>query len=469
MMKFFTSKWVLGAVAVIILGGGYLYFAGNKAPAYQFISVAQGSITETVSVTGNTTPMQSVSLGFQNSGTIAHVYYSLGQKVSAGDVIASLNTANLSAALQQAQAAYDSAVASKSSTSLSEAQIQARNVYVSAYTTLDGLLENDVDLYFGGPTPYGPQLLINATMYPTGTLSASRSQITEEMHTYQAALATASSTDPQALLTSATTVAQDVSNFLDQLAVASNDAQSGASVTQKTALTTSRSGVSSLLSTLSSASSSYLTQSVGATSLANASVEQAAAGVAVAEANLQGTQIVAPISGTLSQQDAKVGQLASPGTPLVSIISNGGFEVDAGVSETDVGKLSVGDKVTMTLDAFPGENFTGAVFYIAPAQTNTNGVITYQIKISFDAADPRLKSGLTANVDIETKQDNDALILPQYAILQNDSGTFVETPFGKTTTTTPVTLGIQDQNGNVEVLSGVTLGEKVINIGLKTQ
>ena len=148
------------------------------------------------------------------------------------------------------------------------------------------------------------------------------------------------------------------------------------------------------------------------------------------------------MSGVLTQQDAKIGQLASPGTPLVSIMGNGGFEVDAGVSDTDVGKLAVGDKVSMTLDAFPNETFAGSVFYIAPAETNTQGVITYLIKISFDTPDPRLKSGLTANVDIQAKQDDNVLILPQYAILQNDSGTFVETLVGKTATTTPVTLGI---------------------------
>jgi HlyD family secretion protein len=197
-------------------------------------------------------------------------------------------------------------------------------------------------------------------------------------------------------------------------------------------------------------------------------VEQAKAGVASAEANLQNSEIVSPISGTVTQQDAKIGQQATPGTPLVSVIGTGGFEVDAGVSETDVGKLAMGDSVTMTLDAFPNETFTGSVFYIAPAETNTGGVITYLIKIAFSKADPRLKSGLTANVDIQTKHDDTAFILPQYAILQNDSGTFVETLVGGVTTTTPVTLGIQDQSGNVEVLSGVTLGEQVINIGLKT-
>jgi len=78
-----------------------------------------------------------------------------------------------------------------------------------------------------------------------------------------------------------------------------------------------------------------------------------------------------------------------------------------------------------------------------------------------------LKSGLTANIDIQTKHNDNVLILPQYAILQNDNGTFVQTLVGKTATTNPITLGIQDQKGNVEILSGVTEGERVINIGLK--
>src|ERR1700722_157235 len=90
--KFLKSKWVLGILALIIVGGGW-FFTHRGAPSYQLIPVQQGSITETVSVTGNTTPMQSVSLGFQNTGTIARVNYQLGDTVAAGDVVAQLNTA----------------------------------------------------------------------------------------------------------------------------------------------------------------------------------------------------------------------------------------------------------------------------------------------------------------------------------------------------------------------------------------
>lgn len=463
-----TKKNIIIVVVVVILLGVGSYFAFFRhAPTYQFVTVEEGPIVETVSVTGNTTPVRSVSLGFQNSGTIAHVYRELGDWVGVGDVIAELNTANLSASLQQAQAAYNAAVASRSSTSLPETATQVRNAYLSAYTTLDTLLKNDVDTFFGGPTAYGPLLLISAPMYPFGSLSQERAALTNEMQTYQQSLASASSSDPSTLLTNATTVARDVSSFLDKLAVATNDFNSSSTAVQLAALATARTGVNSLLTTLSSARDTYLTKSIGATSLADASVEQATAGVAVVEANLQGTRIVAPIAGTITQQDAKVGELASPGTPLVSIIGNSGFEAYAGASETDIGKIGVGDKVMMTLDAFPNETFTGAVFYIAPAQTNTQGVVSYQVKISFDKFDARLKSGLTANIDIQTRYKDNVLILPQYAILQNDSGTFVETLENNKVKQNPITLGIQDQKGNVEILSGVTLGEKVLNIGLK--
>jgi multidrug efflux pump subunit AcrA (membrane-fusion protein) len=75
---------------------------------------------------------------------------------------------------------------------------------------------------------------------------------------------------------------------------------------------------------------------------------------------------------------------------------------------------------------------------------------------------------LTANIDIQTKHKDKVLILPQYAILQNDQGTFVETlDSNKKIKQNPVTLGIVDEKGNVEVISGVTEGEQVLNIGLK--
>jgi RND family efflux transporter MFP subunit len=198
-----------------------------------------------------------------------------------------------------------------------------------------------------------------------------------------------------------------------------------------------------------------------------AQVEQAQANVQSIKVKIQKASMVSPVSGVITDQEAKVGQIAMPNTPLVTVISDNNLEVDAFVPEIDIGKMKTGDSVTMTIDAFPGETFSGKVFYIDPAQTVNQGVVDYKIKVSFDKPDPRIKSGLTVNLGITTQTKNQALILPQFAILQNDKGIFVETVANGAVATTTVTTGIRDQAGNVEVLSGVTEGEQVLNIGLK--
>lgn len=492
---FLKSKWVLGVIVFVVLGGGYWFFHRGGIP-HQFVPVIRGSITETVSVTGNTTPMQSVSLGFQNTGTIAHVYYHLGQKVNAGAVVAQLNTASLFAALQQAQASLAITEANLSSltagtrpeqlaidqSAVVQDQAALLNAIASAYALCDGAVHTNVDQFFINPRTAGATLTF---IVPDAKLADAvvQERITLEpvLVAWSAQVSSPSfaSNDPMAAATQAVQNLTQVNTFLNDVASALAKTQQSASIIgYETSIANARTSIASALGALTTAQTT-LTGAKGTLTLALAGsapeaiaaqqsqVKQAQAGVASAQANLQGAEIVAPIGGVVTQLDAKVGQLATPGMPLVSIIGSSGFEVDAGASETDVGKLAVADKVTMTLDAFQGETFTGSVFYIAPAQTNTQGVITYQIKISFDKPDPRLKSGLTANIVIQTKHKDNVLILPQYAILQNDKGTFVEKLAGGVATASKVVLGIQDQSGNVEVLSGVSVGEQVLNIGLK--
>jgi len=502
--KILISRWGITSIIVcVLIFGVYWFFVRGSATSYQLVTVTRGSITETVSVTGNTTPTKSVSLGFQNSGTIAHLYHTLGDQVGAGEIVAELNTANLSAALGQAQANLAIAEANLAAltagtrpeqlaidqNAVTQNQAVLANAIASAYAVADGAVHTNADQFFINSRNSSATLtFILPDAMLVNTVVQERIALEPILVAWSAHISSPSfgASDPMAAATQAVQDLTQVNVFLNDVAAALSKAQSSGSVsattlsTYQSSIASARTSVANALTTLTSAKTALMSaqgvltlaqagstaQSIAA---GQAQVKQAQAGVLNAEANLSGAKIIAPISGVITQQDAKLGQLASPGMSLVSIIGNSGFEVDAGVSETDVGKLTVGNKVEMTLDAFQNETFVGTVFYIAPAQTNTQGVISYQIKISFDKVDPRLKSGLTANIDIQTKNKDNVLILPQYAILQNDSGTFVETLAGKTVTTSPVTLGVQDQKGNVEILSGVTLGEQVINIGLKKQ
>ncbi|MBI3573540.1 biotin/lipoyl-binding protein [Candidatus Kaiserbacteria bacterium] len=109
--SFLKSKWVIGALVLIVLALGYWFLNNSRKSPYQFVTVTRGAITETVSVTGNTTPVHSVSLGFGAGGTVARANASVGDHVAVGTVLATLNMNDLSAQLKEAEANVDVAKA----------------------------------------------------------------------------------------------------------------------------------------------------------------------------------------------------------------------------------------------------------------------------------------------------------------------------------------------------------------------
>lgn len=512
------TKLGLGILAVLLAGiGGYFLFSSDNS-ATQTVIVERGAISETVSLTGNTISTKNVSLTFGSGGIISRTYSDLGKKVTAGQILAELNTNDLAAGVRSARASVsmqqakldgllvaNPAEQTKNQNTVEETQEDLDNAYTNGraslssalsrmatvLTTIDELLDcntgyistcgygqSDTEKEYrnrAASSWYKADDLVEklSKKYRTITLASSPAEIENVFKDAREA---------------AIAVADSARYIQDAVVYFRDNEQQGLDTTKADeAYDTATSEVVAANTILSDVNSSYttivdtkralqeaqldLTSDTSPTDIAaqQAQLEQAKANLDSAIAKLQNARITAPISGTITQFDAKIGQQASPGAALVSIISDTGYEVDGGVSEIDVGKISLGDKVTMSLDAFPGETFDGSVFYIAPAETNTQGVVSYAIKISFDKADPRLKSGLTANVNIETNRKDNVLILPQYAILQNDDGTFVQVLDGEKRRDIPVTLGIQDQNGNVEILSGVTEGEQVLNIGLKSK
>jgi HlyD family secretion protein len=511
---FFKTKWGIGILAVVIVGGGWYWYANSGKSSYQFITVTQGPITETVSVTGNTTPVSSVSLGFGNSGIVAHIYASVGDQVSAGSVLATLDTSDLSAQLQQAQANVDAqeanlaglkagarpediaasqAASDKSVQDLSNLYSGIPDIAADSYAKANDAVRTQLSSFFSSSESSQPNLVF-ATADSQAALDAENGRVAAgaALNKWQGALASLSPLSAPAAIDAAITsdlgYLSLVRSFLTSVSDAINSANNINAATLATdkaalaaAVTETNTGIKNLNTASQNIASQKLTvqglqaqlalKQSGSTSqdiaAQEAQVEEVQAAVASIQAKLQNSEIVAPQSGVVTQFDAKVGQIAAPDTPLVSIISGSKFEVDAEVPETDIGKVAIGNTVSMTLDAFSGETFTGTVFYIDPAETILQGVVDYKVKVSFDKPDTRLKSGLTANLDIQTKSKDSVLILPQYAILQNDSGTFVETLVSGKVVDNPVTLGIEDSKGNVEIVSGATEGELVLNIGLK--
>lgn len=502
---------VVGVLVVVLVGIGAAFAFGGGGNEQQTVAVTRGSIVETVSVTGSTVPVQSVALGFGNSGTISHVYSDVGKTVYRGQLLADLSTADLYAQLKQAQASLDTQIAKleglkagsrpedleTSRAALEKARQDLANMYsgitdtsLDSYSKANDAVRTQLDGFFTNADSSSPKLAYQ-TSNPQAQIDAEtkRFLVTGLLSAWQPKLTVAQDPDSfDALLRDGVSYLSSVRELLNKVSLTLDSSVALTSTT----LASYKANVAVGISAVNTASKNLNTiaQTIASQKLAvaqlqaqlnlkiagssaqdiqaqEAQVKSAEASVESARAKLVNSQITSPIAGVITQFDAKVGQLASPGTPLISVISGSNFEVHAGIPETDIGKLAIGNKVNMTIDAFPGETFVGTVFYINPAESVTQGVVDYRVKISFDKPDPRMKSGLTSNLDIETRTAENVLTLPQYAILQNDEGTFVQVMEGKVTKDIPVTLGLQDQKGMVEVKTGVTEGQEVVTIGLK--
>lgn len=513
--RFGKTKTIVGAIIilVVLIGLGYFIF-GRKGSQYQFVAVTQGSITEEVSVTGNTTPIQSLDLGFQDSGVVASVDKAVGDQVADGSVLESLNTNALQAQLAQAQANVAAAQAQLQSLQVgaqpadiqnSEAAVaggqqtltnlygNAANTLNDSYAKANDAVRNQLSAFFTNAETNNPQLTFSVTnSQALNNTQADRLQASTELNAWQSELSNIAITSPTSTLDTAlqnaTAYLLVMKNFLNSASTAllqEANLSSATITTYNSDLTAANNEVSTATTNVNTIIQNIASQKITiqqlqaqlALKLAGSTPQQIAnqeAQVQAAQANAQSVQVqineatlTSPIDGVVTVQNAKVGEVATPGEIMTSIISNDNFEVDAEVPETDIGKVNIGQTASMTIDAFPGETFTGEVFYIDPAQTDISGVVNYLVKVSFSKPDPRIKSGLTVNLNIQTQQENNALILPQYAIIQNDQGSFVDIIQNGKEVQVPVTLGIQDQNGNVQILSGVTAGEQVVNIGIK--
>ena len=146
---------------------------------------------------------------------------------------------------------------------------------------------------------------------------------------------------------------------------------------------------------------------------ARASVQQANAQLHQAQLNLDYTTIASPIDGVVISRAVDVGQTvaASLQAPTLFVIAEDlrKMQVDASVSEADVGKLSPGMEAVFTVDAYPGQRFTGHVRQIRNAAQTVQNVVTYDAVIDVANPDLKLRPGMTASVAFVHAKRADAL------------------------------------------------------------
>jgi HlyD family secretion protein len=154
-------------------------------------------------------------------------------------------------------------------------------------------------------------------------------------------------------------------------------------------------------------------QAVAQIALDRASVKQAQAALDSSRISLNYTDILSPVDGVVVSRSVDVGQTvaASFQTPTLFLIAQDltKMQVDASVSESDIGSVTNGQAAEFTVDAFPGRAFHGAVVQVRNAPVTVQNVVTHDVVIGVDNPELALKPGMTATVTITTGHRDDVL------------------------------------------------------------
>jgi len=199
----------------------------------------------------------------------------------------------------------------------------------------------------------------------------------------------------------------------------------------------------------------------------DAQIQSAQSNIQYNESQLAKTLLTSPLTGIVTKQDAKVGEIIAPNVTLVSLMSDKQFEIEANVPESDVQRVEVGQDVKITFDALAGKDFVGKVASIDPAETIVDGVVNFKLRVAL-SKDGGVRSGMTANLSIQALKKEDVLIVPQVAVIENDAGIFVKRLLKSgEVEQIAITIGARGKNGDVEVLTGVVEGDEVVDISIK--
>ncbi len=188
----------------------------------------------------------------------------------------------------------------------------------------------------------------------------------------------------------------------------------------------------------------------------------AEAATALSAARLAKTEIRAPFSGVIGLRSVSIGDYVKEGQDMVNLESIDPLKVDFRVPEVYLKQVQVGQTLQVGLDALPGRSYEGSVFAINPLVDAAGRAIVIRAQVR--NADTALRPGMFARVRLLTKEEREALVLPEQALVPQGEDQYVFRILDGKAARTKVELG-QRRDGRVEVLKGVAPGETIVTAG----
>ena len=399
--------------------------------------VEEGDIAQFFDYAGDLQPQKEIDVVPEIGGKVETLLIEVGDTVTQGDTIATLNQDTLLVELQQAEAAVKGAVAGLKrleAGSRAEEIAAAQALVQSARAQLNEVITIDDDERTRAAT----------------TLATTRAELKRAQQAYdKIAWASDIGTRQESVDLERATVAYETALAQYNLDVTPRD-----------------SSVAPLMENLARAELSlelalnpYRDFDFEA---AQAAIEQAEAGVKQVQLRLEKTNITAPFSGIVADVFIEEGSIINTQAPISHLISNE-IEAQINAEETRIGLLSVGQSATLNVQAYPGVDFPAVVTSIDP--TGDSNSRTFPVTIVPIDEEGLLKSGMYADLSILSEERQGVPLVPQAAIVTIDNQPSVYVVLDENVVEQrQVTIGLSN-NVQAEILEGLQPGDVVVIAG----
>jgi multidrug efflux pump subunit AcrA (membrane-fusion protein) len=457
---------LLAIILAVLIARDVLFPAAPAAGAVNTLTASLGTVRAAVSATGTVVPATQQNVGFSVAGTLTEVDVKPGDRITAGQTLAKIDTTTLQQALDQANNTLAQAQATLNSTLDSNAVTQAQHGLAAAQQSYsDTVASVNLTNQQDATTLSSDQNQFNldsvcasksATCDPA-SVGADKQKITTDQLKIQTDQLSGQKTINQAA--NAVTTAQDQLNsqtisrpntIASQQAAVSND--------QLAVQTAQRNLNAATLTAPIDGTVFSVTGQVGENVSASGGSTALAPGSTAPQPSSTGATSTGNTTGNASSSSS-----ASSGGSAFAVIGNlTALQVVAPFAEGDASKLAANQQATVTFDAVAGLTVPAHVLAVSAASTVISNVTNYYATLVVDNLDPRLKSGMTANASVIVQQAQGVIALRNTAITRIGQAAFVTLvgADGKQTRQ-PVQLGaVGDQT--TEIVSGVNAGDKVV-------
>jgi multidrug efflux pump subunit AcrA (membrane-fusion protein) len=455
--RFLRAPYIIAVVVVVVLAGAGVFMLTRGAAAsvqYRTAAATLGTVTQTVSLTGNLESDGETDLDFEGAGKVTAVNVQPGQTVAAGEVVATQDATSLDASLTQTQATLSSAQANlslarsgASASSVTQAEGQISSSYVQYQTAVTSLAD---------------------------TKEVNTEQVTQaySAYTQAAATATAAGCTPSSTIGSCpqdeAAVTQDYQAWqsAEVKTTQSDDQAQGQVNADKVQWENAKASLTSLEDSSTTSQQIEMDES-------QVSIDEV--NVTTAQDAVDATTLKAPSAGIVEEVNVTNGEQISSGgtggasasssasgssTHAVVVITPGAFEVTGSVSDALVNEIAVGQTAEVVA-AGSSDAVAGKVTEVAEQATVTSGVATFPVTVVLSGASPSLRPGMSASVSVVINQVVGVITVPTSAVHTTAAGSTVSLFVNGKPVTTAVTAGAADAT-RTQILSGVKVGDEVV-------